>query len=198
MKSREENVVVRRMLSVVVAVAVLGLLAGVAEARKVTIDIKRTDVTSYTPENTDLGNYYAFDVPMPEKLAGETFMDAHLELYVDVLAGAEVAAGIDYTTFEVFPLKSSLSGEVDSSKLRLAAMKRTVRVGESQRVKVNISEHVRHVLANPSDDFGLVVGSLTGQRLGKFAVKHGVLGPGVVARVTIVFHKLGMPDTASQ
>ena len=187
-----------RLIGVVMSLVVVCLLASVVEARKVTIDIKRADVTSYTPQNTDLGNYYAFNVAIPENLPAERFMDAYLEIYVDVTSDVEVAAGGGYTTFEVFPLKSDLSGELDGSKLRSAAMKRTVRVGESQRVKVNISEHVRHVLANPTDDFGLVVGSLTGQRLGKFKVKHGVLGPGVVAQVTIVFHELGIPATASQ
>jgi len=175
------------------AVIAVLLTSGAAMARTITVDLEQADVKAYTPENADLGAYYVFNLAIPAKLPSETFMDAFLEIYVDAESRVDAIAGGGLTTLEVFPLKSALSGELDSSHLRPAAMKRTVWVGESRRVKIDIREHIRNVLDTPAQNFGLVVGSLTGQRLGKFVLKQGVLGQGIVARVTIIYHELEMP-----
>lgn len=68
----------------------------------------------------------------------------------------------------------------------------------SRRVKIDIGEYIRNVLDTPAQNFGRVVGSLTGQRLGKFLLKHGVLGQGIVARVTIIYHELEVPAAVPQ
>ena len=182
-----------RTFAGMIAVA-LALSTSVAGARTLTIDVKRADVQAYRPQSTRLGTYYALKLSTPARLPKETFMDAYLEVYVDATSDVDERATAGLVTFEVFPLKSALTGELSASSLRAAAMKRTVRVGTSRRVRINIAEYVRYVLDHPTENFGLVLGSLTGQRLGKFTLRQGVLGEGVVARVSLTFLKLGGPE----
>jgi len=180
----------------IAAVVLLGAQA--AEARMLTIDVMRNDVEVHSPEDESLGNYYTFDLAIPARLPAETFMHAYLELYVDAATSVDAVAAGGIATLEVYPLRSSLSSELRTSDLRSASMKRTVRLGGSQHVRVDISEHVGYLLEHPSENFGLAVGSLTGQRLGIFTLKQGVIAPGVVARVTIVYQELVAPETARQ
>ena len=175
---------------VLVATALV-LVADVAVARMITMDVMRTDIEVHTPEDETLGAYYTFELAIPARLPAETFMHAYLELYVDAATSVDEVAAGGIATLEIYPLQSSLLGELATSDLRSAAMKRTVRLGGSRRVRVDISEHLRYLLEHPSENFGLAVGSLTGQRLGKFALRHDGLGQGVAARVTIVFAELG-------
>lgn len=169
--------------------AALVLAADVASARMVTIDVMRSDIEVHTPEA--LGAYYTFALAIPARLPAETFMHAYLELYVDAATSVDAVAAGGVTTLEVYPLQSPLSGELRAVDLRPASMKRTVRLGTSQYVRVDISEHVRYLLEHPSEDFGLAVGSLTGQRLGRFTLRHNGFGErGVAARVTMVFAQI--------
>lgn len=185
-----------RKWSWILVVAAVLFSADSALARMVTVDVTRNDVRVHTPEDGTLGAYYTFGLAIPARLPAETFMQAYLELFVDATTTVDALAAGGIATLEVYPLRSVLSGDLQESDLRSASMKRTVRLGQEQRVKVDISEHVRYLLGHPSDNFGLAVGSLSGQRLGVFTLKHGVLGPGVVARVTIVFQELEAPGTA--
>ena len=186
-RSRHDNLLFR--LSV--ATAVVMTMAGSAVARTITIELRKNDVQAHRPSDETLGNYYTFIVPVPDKLPQETFMDAFLELYVDGASEVDEAARGGVLTLEVFPLKSAITEEVTPSNLRPGSMKHTIRTGESQHVRINISEHVRYLLEHPGENYGLVVGSLTGQRLGKFTLRHDGFGPGIGARVTFVFAELG-------
>jgi hypothetical protein len=175
------------MRSWILLAATLVLMGDVAGARVLTIEVSRSDVEAHTPADAALGAYYTFGLEIPPRLPVETFMHAYLELYVDAATSVDEVSTGGIATLEVYPLQASLSEELRTSDLRHASMKRTVRLGASQRVRVDISEHVRYLLEHPSENSGLAIGSLTGQRLGQFTLRHDGFGTGVAARVTIVF-----------
>ena len=104
-----------------------------AVARSVTIDLMRADVQAHAPSDETLGNYYTFELPLPEKLPRETFMGATLELYVDAASAVDDVASRSVLTLEVFALQSALNAEVTSANLRPGPVTRTVRTG---RVKM--------------------------------------------------------------
>jgi len=182
----------RSVLCLGLAACVVTAMAGIAPARTITVDLTRNDVEVHQPEDGTLGNYYTFSIPMPERLAHETLMDATLEFYVDATSDVDDAARGGVLTLEVFELNSPLTGEVSRSDLRGAPMTRTVRTGESRYLRINVFEYAREALKQSRASCALVVGSLTGQRLGRFTLRHdGFDQRGVAARVTFVFVELG-------
>ena len=182
----------RDLLCLAIAACVVTVMADDAGARTITIDLMRGDVGAHRPTDESLGSYYTFSIPVPEQLAKETLMDATLEFYVDATSDVDDAARGGVLTLEVFELRAPLTGEVRPSDLSPGAMTRTIRTGESRHLRINIFEHVRETLEQARPDCALVVGSLTGQRLGKFTLRHdGFDQRGVAARATFVFAELG-------
>lgn len=180
------------MLCLGIAACVVTATAGTALARTITIDLTRNDVEVHQPADGTLGNYYTFSIPVLQRLAQETLMDVTLEFYVDATSDVDDAARGGVVTLEVFKLNSPLTVEVSRSDLRGSPMKRTVRTGTSRHLRINIFEYVREALEQTRANCDLVVGSLTGQRLGRFTLRHdGFDQRGVAARVTFVFVELG-------
>jgi len=88
---------------------------------------------------------------------------------------------------EVFALKRALTGEPtpsDFDTTRLP-MSRPVSLGSDRLVRIEITEFAQRILADPSKNHGLVVGSMTGARSGEFTLNPDGFGPGVSVRVTI-------------
>jgi hypothetical protein len=182
----------RNLLCLGIAAGVVTAAAGTALARTITIDLTRNDVEVHQPADGTLGNYYTFSIPIPQRLAQETLMDATFEFYVDATSDVDDAARGGVVTLEVFELNSPLTVEVSRSDLRGSPMKRTVPTGTSRHLRVNIFAYVREALEQTRVNCDMVVGSLTGQRLGRFTLRHdGFDQRGVAARVTFVFVELG-------
>lgn len=174
-----------------VAASLLVAMTSGVVARTVTIDLMRADVQAHAPSDETLGNYYTFDVPLPERRSRERFMSATLELYVDAASAVDEVARGGVLTLEVFAMKSAQTAEVTMSDLQPGPVTRTVQTGQSKRVRLDISELVGYLLEHPDENHGLVVGSLTGQRVADFTLRHGVIARDVSARVTIMFAELG-------
>jgi hypothetical protein len=68
----------------------------------------------------------------------------------------------------------------------LVPMSRPVAVGENRRVRIDITEFVQEILADPTSNHGLAFGAVTTDTRGVFAVKADGFGPGIAARVVIV------------
>jgi len=83
----------------------------------------------------------------------------------------------------------TLAGEVDDSKVVAAStMRRPVAVGDNRSVRIDVTDAVTRFMRNPSENHGLVIGSLRGRRDGLFELKNS---GGALARMLLPF-KLGL------
>lgn len=65
-------------------------------------------------------------------------------------------------------------------------MSRPVAAGGDRLVKIDITEFVRLIIADPSKNHGLVLGPLTNDKRGIFAVKQDSFGPNIPARIAVL------------
>jgi len=178
--------------SIPVAVALV-CVSAVARGQTQVVDLKSSTVKEVQPADSELGTYYVFPVRIPPAPEGARLMGAYLEFYVDASSRLSSDLSGNMATLEVFALKERLTGEVDETKIRPGSMKRTVTVGQDRRVRLDVGEFVREVLKAPTTNHGLVVGSITGERTGRFVLKADRVSSGVAARVTLHY----LPDYSS-
>jgi hypothetical protein len=179
-----------RRVAVVLAVAgAFALLAGAtaAEAARHSVDLTAADVTAYAVSKDAGDKCYTVAVPIPEVVRGKELFGAYVVLYVDV-ESVETDGFVNETpVLEAFALKSDFAGEVDENEIGAPAFGpiNVVR-GENRRVVLDVTDIVRGYLDDPASNHGLIIGSVTGIRDGRFTVKTGVLGRDAMAR--LIFH----------
>jgi len=158
--------------SLSMAAAVLALSAALAHGQTQRLELAPAQVSAIVPEDSTEGKTFVLAVSLPEAPAGARLMSAILELVVDantVLPAAVAGGGV---TLEVYPLANAISeSAIEAEDLLPATMKRTVPLGPDRPVRVDVTEFVRLVLADPSANHGLAVGSLTSNRTGRFELK---------------------------
>jgi hypothetical protein len=125
-------------------------------------------------------------ISLPEKLT--TVTHAWLELRADISAKNLNGFVDPAPVFEVYALKQTLSGDPEPSKFESTKlpMSRPVATGTDRLVKIDITEFVQKILADPSKNHGLVVGPLTNDKRGVFTVRQDSFGPGVFARLVVL------------
>jgi hypothetical protein len=147
-------------------------------------DIPESDLTKHTPRAGG-GAYYVLAVTPPEvRRVQQAWIEFRADLAVPEINGFRYPTSL----FQVFMLNRELTDEPteeDLEPLRVP-MSRPVATGDNRSIKIDVTEFVQRILADPSANRGLVLGAVTGDRRGDFAIKSGVLGPGLVARLTIV------------
>jgi hypothetical protein len=150
------------------------------------VDVPATNLTIHESRTEGEGPYYVLLITPPEDLRAAR--QAWLELRADVVV-PEINGFRDATViFQAFMLKNALDGDPndeDFEPLRIP-MSRPVAVGTERSVKIDVTEYLQRILADPSRNHGLLFGSVTGQRRGDFEVKRDAFGTGVVARLNVV------------
>jgi len=82
-------------------------------------------------------------------------------------------------------LSEQLPGEADDSKVvPRSTMRRPVEVGNNRSVRIDVTEAIKRFMDSPSDNHGLVIGSLRGRRDGLFELKSS---GGALARITYLY-----------
>jgi hypothetical protein len=166
----------------VLAASLLAAFASTAFAKNLTVTIPMQSVDARSGER---GDYYVVNFDLPSDLAGKRLDSVFLDFVVDVSPTNEAVA--DATPLVgVFPLTETLTGanlkyESDVSSVR------PVSLGESQKVRVDVTDVVKGWLANPSRNHGVVIGSLTGPSVGAVSLSDTALGPSVALRVTFFY-----------
>jgi hypothetical protein len=130
--------------------------------------------------------FYSLTILVPEGVT--TVAQAWLEFRADVSA-KDLNGFVDPApVLDVFALESAMTSDAVPSKFAPTAlpMSRPVAVGDDRLVRVDITEFVRRILAEPTKNQGIVLGPLTNDKRGIFAIKANGLGPGVTARVRVV------------
>ncbi|MDH3196746.1 MAG: hypothetical protein OEO21_00750 [Candidatus Krumholzibacteria bacterium] len=159
--------------NIIMVLVALGLFVPVlVGAQTQVVALGSAQLTTITPEDTTEGKVFVLAVSVPQAPAGARLMSAMMELVVDASSALPAAAPSHVVTLEIFPLAGALSGlAVESVDLRPTTMKRSVPVGTNQRVRMDVTEFVEYVLANPEENYGIAVGSLAGSRPGRFELK---------------------------
>lgn len=143
-----------------------------ATAGGLVVELESSDVTTINPADTTLGDYYTVQVDLPSGLTATTFRRAFLELTFNVSVRSDAVFETPAPVLEVFSLAQDLQGDFDEEDLRQpSSMKRGVRTGDGQTVRVDITPAIKRFLANANDNHGLIVGSLTKGREGVFALR---------------------------
>lgn len=150
------------------------------------IDIAASSLTVHASLDTTEGAYYTLSVAVPAGI--ETIRQAWLELRADVDVSEIEGFRDPAPVFQVFMLKSELSGEPteESFEVTRVPMSRPVALGTRRLIRIDVADFVRKIVANPSANHGLVLGSVTGDRRASFEVDGNGFGAGVAARLTIM------------
>jgi hypothetical protein len=160
---------------------------GSAGAGSVLVPISAATVSTYSLEESQ--PVYVLGITLPGEIAGKRLDGAFLEFYVDasLLESAEFE---HVPSIDVGALNEAYAGSGEPATDRGSS--RAVALGSGRRVRVDITDIVKGWIANPESNRGLVVGALTGSRVGSFALRDDVLGGSAVATVTFIFqHRFG-------
>ena len=187
----------KRIVVCLMVAAWIGSSATAQERRDILL--KSDKVAQYTPSDQSLGKYYTMSVEMPAGLNAGDIRRAVLEFYMDVdvftrtvdlFPGTDSSRTTTHTSpichVEVFALESPISGDLDLEQLdpTLRAVS-TVVSGSGQSVRLDITRIIKALAANPSANYGLVVGSFHGMREGDLTLLSGVLPDGAFARIRL-------------
>lgn len=164
------------------------LTAGPATAEERAITLTSNDVVTHTTEDEAFGAYYTVEFEVPSLPEGTWLDHAVLELYVDVGSKARDEYVNDTPVLEVFALTSDFDGDFNPAEWDAETrVTRPLLLGEEKHVVMDITPIIRSFLATPSQNHGLVIGSLTGMREGDFTVLTGVFPEGEVMRVMLFY-----------
>lgn len=162
----------------------LGAVAEPIAASQIEVLLGSSKVTGRSPANEEYGDFYVLQFTPPEGLTSAEIEEAYLELFVDADSriDAEVLPGP--ARIEVYLLSRSTTGDVALDDLAVQTrMARNVPIGSDRFVRLNVTKAVRQVLEAPEENYGLVIGSLTGGRDGVFELKRGSFPDGTDARL---------------
>ena len=90
----------------------------------------------------------------------------------------------------MYALNKAFSGTINTNDFEPQTLPtiRNVVLGKNRRILVDITDIIKSYIDSPSKNHGLILGSLTGDRDGKFTIRNDVLGSGAPAR--IIYHSL--------
>jgi hypothetical protein len=168
-----------------IAVLLFVTLVSPASAQVRHVDIPSSNLKFYRPP-AGQGPYYVLTITLPGEI--QSVRQAWLELRAD-LTVPEIDGFHDPTSiFQVFMLKQPLEGEPtdDSFEPLRIPMSRPVATGTNRSIKIDVTEYVQRILADPPANHGLILGSVTGARRGNFQIEPNAFGTGIVARLNVV------------
>lgn len=134
----------------------------------------------------DETKFYVVSISLPAGSASVSH--ARLEFRADVSA-TNLNGFVDPAPIlDIYVLNQSLTGDPDASKFAATRipMSRPVAAGENRLIKIDVTEYVQMIVTDPSKNHGIVLGSLTGDKLGVFHVREDGFGDGVEAQLVIV------------
>lgn len=166
-----------------------------AEIQKLEISLASDAVTRYTSPDSTLSDCYVVALDVPDAVKAGKLVSAMLEFYGDVSAKPINGWVNETPVIELYGLNRSISEGVDLSVAEEpSAAVKAVRIGEKHRIVLDVTSILRAWLEDPARNHGMILGSLRGGREGVFELRIDELGPGQVARITILYRL----DTAQE
>lgn len=193
---------VRTMLATAVLAVTLCVVPGSAMAGRTTVALRSSDLAVRESAEESYGDYFLIDVDVPTGIASESLLGAILEFYLDVDIRIDTVLveepDTTYTVvqrnpvplIDVFALTSAPGQTLDPQQWDpQMAFPTPISTGTNKVVRIDITRVVNYYLEHPQQNHGLVVGSLTGRRAGRFSLRE-TFGTGVLARIRYVFFSL--------
>lgn len=149
------------------------VLGGTALAAVQTVSVPAGAITERT--TADGSTYYQIALDLPPTV--QSVRHAWLHLRLDVSSTSVDGFQDPAPMLEVYGLKGELSRDPSPEALEKTRlpMSRPVAAGTNRLVKIDITEIVRAIVADPSTDYGVVVGSVTTASNGVFALQSGTV-----------------------
>ncbi len=169
----------------------LTVLTGAAAtgSRKQVVLIRPNNVEHHADPDTTVGGYYTVTYSAPQGLLSADLDRVVLEMYVDVSSIAREEYVNEAPVFQVYALRepfgSILDPETLDSSTRAA---RPIAAGSVRRIVIDVTQIVRAHLQGTLENYGLVIGSLTGMREGEFVLLANRLPEGAVGQLHFFSH----------
>ena len=176
----------KRMSYLLIGVLLGGLFSGEnAFAARHVVLLASSEVATYSTSDPTLGDFYTLQVQVPGIIQGKELYAALLEFYTDVFS-VKISGRYSRTpVIEAYELKTAFAGVVNPTQFETSSVALTnVVSGQNKRVILDITAIIKSYLANPASNHGIILGSLTASRDGKFSIRSGQIGAGTVARIT--------------
>ena len=163
-----------------------------------TVELRSQDVSVQEAVASEAGPHFVMDINVPDGVSAERLVGAILEFVVDAdtrvdttwVEDADTLRAVVHSTpvpmVEVYALTSSRSALDRENWNEAMSFPVPVGVGSDKMVRIDITRLVKYLIEHPSENHGIVVGSLTGERFGIFALQE-YFGAGVVARIRYVY-----------
>jgi hypothetical protein len=166
----------------ILTVLSIGALPGAVIAKNVSVSIPMSAVDARSDER---GNYYVASFDVPAEVVGKRLDSVFLDFIVDASpTEAAVAGAAPFVS--VCPLKEQFTGSSPKFEAKVSSM-RPVPMGENQKVRADVTDIVKAWIANPTGNHGIVIGTLTGPKVGTVALKSEALAAGTALRLTFFY-----------
>lgn len=176
--------------SYTLAILLLMALTGSAAARDLTISIPMQQVRVLSGES---GQFYFIHVSLPAELDGKRLDSAMIEFSVDAEAIA-LADSVATPVFGAYPLTSPYNADAQPSGAaatpafdKVVPSARPIAFGERNVLRMDITDTVKAWIENPQSNFGLVIGSLTGPKIGTVMLNTTLSGSDSAIRITFFY-----------
>lgn len=169
-----------------IALFVLSVLASPFYALADAVITGPTSVIVTQHAALDETTYYSITITPPAGV--KPIGHAWLEFRADIAAKQIDGFADPVPILDVYALKQPLSGDPDSSEFEstMVPMSRPTAAGTNRLIRIDITEYFQRILAEPSTNYGIVLGPLMSDKRGIFDLKEDAFGPGVAARIQLV------------
>jgi len=167
-------------------VAIASALVGVSTTalpKSATIKLAMNQITTKT--SSERGGFYVVTFSVPEDVVGKRLDTVLLEFYVDATPTTDEEVE-EMPTVGVYPFTEAFVEGEPKFKASVPSV-RSVPMGPGQKVLADITEIVRGWIETPSSNHGLVIGSLTGPKIGNVALKNDGVSAGTTAQITFFY-----------
>jgi hypothetical protein len=162
---------------------------GVVLGAGATPSVSVTETSLATSTDSLEVDYTVVALVIPRLPENQELNDAILELNMDVSCTLEDSLTGGYATVELTPMPTLVEGRLDVAATG-PIIKRSIKVGSSQEVRIRITGLVRDALDELGEnqdeaELSLLIGAISGQRYGRFEANVLAGGGGVKATITI-------------
>lgn len=161
------------------------LISSIALGKKVTLELRSSDFSKYSVSESSLNNFLVVNFNVPADVIGKRLDAVILEFYVN----ASLKEGVDedhIPLIEIYPLTNAYSG-VGVPNFSSSSSVRNLKLGESKRAVMDITEIVKNWVTNPTQKHGLIIGSLTGDKSSEFTLRNDAIGGNIAAKITFYY-----------
>jgi hypothetical protein len=175
----------KNFMSVIcVLLAILAIAVPESAAKKLSVFLGNTSLTSYEHADSARGDYYTLQIQVPQEIAGKRLYGAILEFTLDVSGAARDSVSVKIPVLEVYALESTFAGSLNGASVNTeTGTIRNLAPGNGRRVRIDITEVVKTYINQPSKNYGLIIGGLAPYREGNISVKQNAYKSGNVARI---------------